>query len=184
MEAVNTYNHHSPTNRIEFIEEDIEREHNDAIALCKKGVLCAQSSLALFRREFDELSLGCSNNDRNAIERRHKKRLAAAKVALDAAIHASRSAREEAEILYEAAVRLAGREQADDEWNDRLTIAKADKKAALRRCKLDLKAAQKTYSCNKLGRRGAKCQSFQGSTGYLQELERRRVSAGSCPLKC
>ena len=65
--------------------------------------------------KFEELILGCSNNERRAIERQLEKRLAAAMVAFDAAIHASRSARRVAEISYEAAARLAGRERADDE---------------------------------------------------------------------
>ena len=89
MDAVNTYNHISPNGPINEIETDIEKEYNDVVVLFKEGVLRAQSYVARSGRDFEELRLGCSNNERRAIERQLEKRLAAAMVAFDAAIHAA-----------------------------------------------------------------------------------------------
>jgi len=46
MEAVNTYNHHSPTNRIEFIEEDIEASEEEEEVL-GGGVSWREEALAV-----------------------------------------------------------------------------------------------------------------------------------------
>ena len=111
---VETYSHLSPLGRINKIERDIVKERRDATAEFRASVLLAQSSLARLGWEFKELRLSCSKKERSIINRRHKERLATAKVAWNAAKHESRSAFRAAENACKAARCLAEREQAAD----------------------------------------------------------------------
>jgi hypothetical protein len=160
---VETYSHLSPRGRINKIERDIEKELRDATAEFKASALLAQSSLARLGWEFKELSLGCSNRERRAIERRCEERLSTAKVVWDAAKRDNKSASRAVEKACEAAARLAEAErgQADDEIiNSRSAKAKAEKRAARKRCKSALNVGGELKSLNRLAIRSEPLRFF------------------------
>ena len=188
--CVETYSHLSPWGRINKIEADIEKEHRDAATEFKAGALLAQSSLARLGWTFKELTLGCSNKERRVIEQRCNERLSTAKVVWDAAKYESKSDCR--------AAHLAEREEAADceIINSRLVSVKtkAEKKAARKRCKSALKAAEKAYRIEASSAKEEQedglsrarqdvCKNWDGSESRLERVLDNITSSGHASLE-